>query len=518
MQAIGGIAFYTLTTPLVDRSLNKANFELPSIPQTRSRFHHTADGTIWTFLAEALILPTGIVSAAYLTRTFGPDGYGLFSLAATLIALIGSAAVSLFSRGAIKLVAEAEDWRPVATTITRMHLGCGIATMFLVILLARPLALVLDEPRLTFYLLVFSLEPLLLVIARAHRSVLIGTGGFRQQAVPLAVRQVSRLALIVVLVESGLSITGAVLGLVGASLVELIVYRRYVRPRIHPASDFPARRVWSEGTPIFFAVLSLALFSRVDLFALTALGLPTSEAGYYAAAQNLSIVPGLFAMSFTPLLLSTLSTMRRDGEHEQARAMSRDAMRLVCGMIPFAALVAGASEEIVSLLFGAQFAPTAPILAWLIFGKVAAAMISVVFVLLIVAERPSVSVALGAPMLALALAGHVLLIPRFGAIAAAWVTVLLEATGALAALLIVYAVSRVRLPMPTVARTVSIGIAAWLAATLWAAPTLWIIPKIALIACGIAAAYALLGEFSANEIAWANGFLRRFRPSRGTPG
>jgi O-antigen/teichoic acid export membrane protein len=497
--------------------LTEANPELPSSPQTHSRFHHTADGTIWTFLAEALILPTGIVSAAYLTRTLGPDGYGLFSLAATLVTFIGGAAVSLFSRGAIKLVAEAEDWRPVATTITRMHLACGVATVLLVIVLARPLALALGEPRLTFYLLVFSLEPLLLVVARAHRSVLIGTGGFRQQAVPLAVRQIARLLLIVVLVESGLSITGAVLGLVGASLVELIVYRRYVRPPIHPASNYPARRVWSEATPIFFAALFLAFFSRVDLFALTALGLPTSEAGYYAAAQNLSIVPGLFAMSFAPLLLSTLSIMRRAGEHEQAQAMCRDAMRLVCGMVPFAALVAGASAEIVRLLFGSQFDATAPILAWLIFGKVGAAMISVVFVLLIVAERPGSSVALAAAMLAAALGGHVLLVPRFGAIGAAWVTAALEAGGAFASLLIVYAVSRVRIPAATVTRTVSIGIAAWLAAVAWPAAGLWVMPKVVVIACAIAAAYAVLGEFSPTEIAWVRKLAGRLRPSRSTP-
>jgi O-antigen/teichoic acid export membrane protein len=489
---------------------------LPSI-QTRSRFHHTADGTIWTFLAEALILPSGLITAAYLTRTLGPDGYGLLSLASTLIVFIGGTAVALFSRGAIKLIAEADDWHPVATTIMRMHLACGAGAMLVVIVLAHPLALVLDESRLTFYLVLFSLEPLLLVAARAHRSVLIGTGRFREQAVPLAVRQIARLILIVVLVESGLSIAGAVLGLVGASLVELVVYRRYVRPRLFPASDFPARRVWSEATPIFFSALCLSLFGRIDLFALTALGLPTSDAGYYAAAQNLSIVPSLFAMSFTPLLLSTLSTMRREGEHDQARLMSRDALRLVCGMLPFAALAAGASAEIVQLLFGAQFAPTGPILEWLIFGKVAAAMISVVFILLVALERPALSVALAAPMLAAAIAGHVLLIPRFGTIGAAWVTALLEAAGALAALVTVYAVSRVRLPISTIARTVLIGAAAWIAAALWPASGLWLVAKLTLIAGGIVAAYALLGEFSAAELAWARGLARRFGLSRDAP-
>ena len=338
----------------------------------RSRFHQTADGTIWTFLAEAVILPTGLISAAYLTRALGPDGYGLFSLAATLISFTGGVATSLFARGSIKLVSEADDWQPVATTLVRMHFACGIATTLVVLLLARPIAAVLEEPRLAFYLILFSLEPFLFVLSRAHRSVLIGAGKFREQAVPIAVRPVARLLLIIVLVESGLSISGAVLGLVGATLIELIIYRWYIRPRLFPASAYPASRVWNEATPIFFAVLCLALFSRVDLFALTALGLLTREAGYYGAAQNLSIIPGLFAVAFTPVLLSTLSTMLKDGEHESARIMSRDAMRLALGMLPFAAMASGAAHEVVVLIFGAGFAPAGPILAWLIFGKVAA--------------------------------------------------------------------------------------------------------------------------------------------------
>ncbi|WP_155823839.1 hypothetical protein [Gloeocapsa sp. PCC 7428] len=39
------------------------------------------------FLAEAL-LPTGIVTAGFLTWQFDPEGYGLFTLAATLIAWV----------------------------------------------------------------------------------------------------------------------------------------------------------------------------------------------------------------------------------------------------------------------------------------------------------------------------------------------------------------------------------------------------------------------------------------------
>jgi O-antigen/teichoic acid export membrane protein len=318
-----------------------------------------------------------------------------------------------------------------------------------------------------------------------------------------------------VLVESGLSITGAVLGLVGATLVELLVYRWYIRPRLFPASAYPARRVWNQATPIFFSALCLSLFSRVDLFALTAFGLATSEAGYYGAAQNLSVIPGLFAASFTPLLLSTLSSMQKNGEQQSARIMMRDAIRLVFGMLPFAAMASGAAREVVTLIFGASVLPAEPVLARLVFGKVAAVMISIAVVIMIVANRPGLSFALAGPMLVLAIAGHSVLIPALGSVGAAWVTSALEIAGALAALLIVYRVQRVFAPMATVGRTLLLAGAAWLLAALVPAPGVWVVAKLALIALAIVAGYGLLGELSARELAWARAMLRlpaRYRP------
>lgn len=482
--------------------------------ETRSPFHRTADGTIWGFLAEALILPTGLISAAYLARTLGPDGYGVFSLAATVISFAGVIAVQMFSRGSIKLVSEAVDWGPVATTVARVHFVGGAIAMLVAIGLAWPLARLLEEPRLAYYLILFSPEPLLFAMSRAHRSILIGVGRFGEQAVPIALRPIARLLLIIGFVESGLSVTGAVLGMVGAMLVELLAYRWYIRPRLLPASAYPARRVWSQATPLFFSGLCLVLFGRVDLFIIRALGLPMSEAGYYAAAQNLSVVPGLFSAAFAPVLLSTLSSLKRNGEYQRARIMMRDGVRLVFGMLPFAAMASGAAGEIVTLIFGATFVSAEPILARLIFGKVAAVMTSIAVVIMIVADRPGLSFALAGPMLGLAVAGHLVLIPILGAVGAAWVTTAVEIAGALAALVAVYRLQHVSAPRATVGRTVLIASAAWLLAALLPAPGLWTIAKLASIALAIVVGYGLLGELSERELAWGRAMLRwpaRFR-------
>jgi O-antigen/teichoic acid export membrane protein len=217
-------------------------------------------------------------------------------------------------------------------------------------------------------------------------------------------------------------------------------------------------------------------------------------------------------MSFTPLLLSTMSKMVGNGEHEHARILSRDAIRLVLGMVPFAAMASGASHEVVLLIFGANFAAAGPLLAWLIFGQVAGAMIAVAFVVLIVAQRPGWSTVIAGPMLALALAGHYLLVPRFGSIGAAWVTTTLEIVGALGALWIVYRVRRVLPPLATVIRTVLIASAAWLAAASWPTDGMGLVVKLGLISIGIAAGYWFMREFKPTELAWARAMVRRVWP------
>ena len=477
-------------------------------PPAAHGIHQVADGTARIFLAEALLLPAGLVIAIYLTRRLGPEQYGLYTLAATLIVWLGWGTAPLLSRATIKLVSEAHDWRPVAAAALRVHLVCGLGLTILVAAAAAPIAALLSEPRLTPYIRLFALELLPLNIARAHHGVMVGTGRVRQQALVSAVRWPAGLLFIVLLVEAGLSVSGAILGSIAAMLLEVAVYRRFVRPGFFARSTFPVRRLWSYATPLFLSALCIQLFTRMDLFALSALGGTAADAGRYGAAQNLSVIPGLFALSFSPLLLSTLGGLRRTGEWERARMMGRDAMRLVIGMLPFAGMAAGAAPEVVALIYGPAFALTAPVLALVIFAEVALVMISVATAIMVAAERPNWTFVLTGPLLLVALAGHALLIPRVGAVGAALVTTTVAGAGALAAVAAVYYLWRVLPPLGTAGRSALLCGLAYLAAASWSTPGLWVVPKLLMIILAIPLAFLLLGELDARERASVLSVLR----------
>lgn len=468
---------------------------------------HILSGTVGIFLAEALFPLTGFVTAIFLTRRLGSEGYGLFTLVATLVAWVEGSLTALFARVTLKLVAEAEDWQPVGAAIVRWHLAVGVGAALLLWALAPPIAALSDEPALASYLRVFALDIPLYCLAHAHRDILVGVGRFHQRALVRAGRWIARLLFIVVLVELGFSVHGAIVGSIGASLVEFGIGRLYIRPALLRGPSFPLRRLWIDTGPLLLSALSLALYSKLDLFALKMLGGTTEQAGLYGAAQNLTVVPGIFALSFSPLLLSTLSRVLRTEERHYAQGIGRDAMRLVVVLLPFAGMTAGAAPEIVSAIFGPTFLPAAPLLAVLMFGALALVMISVTTAILTAAGKPGWTFAITGPMVPLAVIGHLLLVPQLGAIGAALVTALFAGLGALAAMAAVYYLWQVFPPLGTVGRSVMVCGAALGLAAFWSAPGALLLVKLPVIAVFIGLAFLVLGEFSAREIALARSIV-----------
>lgn len=483
---------------------------------TNSQPSHAAvklfEGTVGVFAAEALVLPTGLLVAAFLTRSLGPEGYGLYALSITLVIWIETAIASIFSRPTIKFLGEANDWRPIASTVVRVYLLASCVGMLALWLASAPLARFLHEPKLAGFLKLLALDIPVYGLARTHRDVLVGIGRFQQRALASAGRWISRLVLVVLLVQLGLSVSGALLATIGASLVELLITRVYVRPALFGASAFAVRKLWGYAAPLFLSSLAMQLFSKMDLWAVKTLGGTAIQAGFYGAAQNVSLVPGVFSLSFTPLLLSTLSRAAGSGNIEAATKLARNALRVVILMLPLAGMTAGAAPEIVDLLFGQIFLPAAQPLSFLIFGAVAAAMIYVGAAILTAAGKPSWVLAVTWALPLMAAGGHVLLIPRLGLVGASIVTTVLAATGALAAVVAVYRIWGVTPPFITLARGVTLCILAYALAASWTTSGLLLLVKLSVIVALILVGFVLSGEISDSEVSAARILLSRWIP------
>ena len=466
-------------------------------------------GSARVFIAEAISLPTGLVTAGFLARRFGPDGYGVFTLTTAIVAWVEWTLASLFARAIVKLVADADDWRPAGAVALRMYGLAGFLGLAGLWVVAGPLATLMHEPSLTRYIRVLALDVPLFMLSQAHQQILVGTGQYPRRATVAACRWTARMVLVLILVGAGLSITGGLVAIVGASALELVAARWFVRPTIRGATETHTRTMWAYALPLFAAAVSLRLFDKLDLFALKALGASAAIAGLYGAAQNLTIIANLVALSVTTLLLSTLSRALRSGDDTGARALAVNAMRGVLVLFPFAGVAAGASTAVSTMIYGPDFAGTGPLLAVLIFAALMSVMISVASVILTAAGRPGWAMVASLPVAPLALAGHLVVIPRFGAAGAAYVSLVVAAIGATGLVVVVNRAWDVWPPVSTLVRAVLVSAVAVVVGSTWRTTGAMAIVELATMSLAVVLMLVALGELTPAERRHAVGLVRR---------
>jgi O-antigen/teichoic acid export membrane protein len=465
------------------------------------------DGAARVFLASLLLPVTGIITAAFLTRRLGTDGYGLLVLSTTIAVWTELTITAFLNRPSIKFVGEAQDWLPVSTTVIRLHLLAGIGGGMFLGLLAFPLSWLFDELALALCLLLYAVQLPIATLSQGHQSILIGIGNSSQKALSNAGRWLARLGLIIFLVEMGLAVPGAILGNLGASLVELAITRRFIKPPFFAALSVRVRPFFELGIVLGLFSLVIQIFSNMGVELLKTLGGTIEQVGVYGAAQNLSIIPGLFGLSLSPLLLSTVSRLLSKGKIDQAKEMGLGAMRMVLGLLPFGALVAGAAPEIVTWVFGSSFDSAAPILAILILGAIAFVMVSIAAVVATASGVPRFALYISVVLLLFGVVANLALIPSFGAIGAAAATALCQAIGALASAAVVYRLWSIVPPFGTLWRSVVISALAYTLAVIWPTSGFLLLVKLACLVIFIPLAYLALREFSAEEVAQTRSFL-----------
>ncbi|MBN1566322.1 MAG: oligosaccharide flippase family protein [Acidobacteria bacterium] len=478
-----------------------------------SHGHHLFEGTILVFMAEILLPLTGIITAAFLTRKLGAGDYGLLVLSSTVISWIELIINSLFSRATVKIVSDEKDWRPAGAAILRMHIYAGMAALAACWILAKPCAALLGEPKLALYLALFALDIPLFAIAHCHRSLLIGRGQYAERAKTSAGRWLARLILIIALVEMGFSLTGAILGNIGASLVEAVIARYYIRPSWFKKVTTPSG-LWDYALPLFLSALGLR-YMGMGLFLLKMLGASSAEAGIYGAAQNVSFVmPGILSVSLSPLLLSTLSRVLQENNLTSARLFTRNSIRAVLATLPFAVMAAVASDDLTVLLFGRHFADSGPLMSVLIFAGLGMIMINLLNAVLIACGNPSWILKLSAPLLPAAIIGHFIAIPIFGSMGAAAVTALVTASGALACLIAVKRRLQISFPASTLMRSLFLSVPVFLLMYFWPVHGIAVLAQIAVIAVLAAGGFMISGELRREEIRFIQSFFFRCFLSR----
>ena len=462
----------------------------PSVARTRM-----IDGTVRVFLAEALIVPTGLLTVAYLTRQLGPSDYGRYTLAVALIAWLEWGLAAPFGRASVRLLAAATDWLPVASLVIRAELIAGSVVALALVLAAPLVAAALHEPALTSLLQLLSLDLPLFGLSHAHQQVLVALGRFRARALLSAARWTVRLVLIVAAVEAGWSTHGVVLAIVGTSVAEVALARRFVKPPIFRRSHVPVRMLFEYVVPLLLTALSLRLFERLDVMMLKLFGRSAGDVGVYGAAQALTLATGMFAAAFVPLLLSTVTRAVEAGDLSHARDIGRDSLRVVVLLLPLAAILAASARDVIALVFGPEYLAGVPVFQCLIFAGVMGVAIAVGCALLVSAGKPGWTLGVAGPLPVLAIAAHAWAIPRFGSIGAAAVTMCCSVVGAAFAFGAVHLMWQITPRSASVLKGVALAVVGAVVAGAWPTPGLWVVLKLGVLCSGVLLFLVVSGEF-----------------------
>lgn len=426
--------------------------------------------------------------------------FGTFTVASAIVVWVELALTTLLGRTAVKFVAETDDWESVASHFIRIQLVIGLVAAGLLVAGAAVLAAWLRWPALSTPLRVLALDIPIFAMAALHRAFLIGRGAFSQAAAPTVARWLVRLLLILVLVGMGLSIVGAILATIAGSAMALILARSSIRPPLWGRRAMSVPHIWEYAFFLSLGALAIQLFSRLDLLLVTALSPVPGAPGFYGAAQNLAIGPAVLAGSFSPLLLSTLSSLLLKGDRAQFRSMTLQAIRACLRLVPFVGIGAAAASEIAVLIYGPAFAAAGAPAAILLCAAMALLFLSVATAVLTALGQPRLTVALAIPLIPVAVGAHLATIPRYGGEGAAVVTAVLAWISAAAAIVIALRQSGVYLPVGTVLRSALVTVITYFLARVWEMPGAWVLVELPVLAGLVLAMLVWTGEIRSQDL------------------
>jgi O-antigen/teichoic acid export membrane protein len=368
-------------------------------------------------------IPIGAITAPLTARALDPHGFGIWSAASAYTGIFAVLTdLGLTTVAMQRMAAEPEREAQWLGALAGMRLLLSVVTL---VVCAACVPIFLHTGHVTAWILTLTI---------------LSTGGSALMAV-FNSRLRSGLALSFSLVQSVLWLAATVaFFVVGASvnafalgyvLVLAVVCTLQVRATYRYANvDWRGgRALWKPlmkvAVPLGIASILITIYYQVDQVLLLQLS-STTEVGVYAAGYRflspLLLLPAAVMSSFFPVL----SAVHKHDPDRVRRLVQRAAELLAMISLPILAVTLVLSGPIVHVMFGSAYARTADILPVLMIAFVSicfGSLAGFLAPLLNLNWRLAVYSALGA---AANVGLNVWLIPKYGALGSAWVTVITE--------------------------------------------------------------------------------------------
>jgi O-antigen/teichoic acid export membrane protein len=244
------------------------------------------------------------------------------------------------------------------------------------------------------------------------------------------------------------------------------------------------------AVPFGLLMAGFALYYRIDMVMLEWLATP-GDLGRYAAAYRFLDAVIVLAASLGGPLFPRLSSVAVSAPAEARRLLEAGWRPLLALGLPLTIGTLAVADDIVALLFGAQFAGAGRLLRLLILGTLPLFWVNVASHALIAADRVWALVGVYALSVLVNVVGNAVLVPRWGAAGAAMATVACEWLNLVLVVRLLRGAFGVRLSATGLWRYAAAIVV--MLALVWLARPLGVLTTVALAAAGYAAALWALG-------------------------
>lgn len=446
---------------------------------------------------RALNVAIGVLAVALLARALGPGDFGIWSTALAFVGIFGVLTDLGLARVATqRMSAEPEregEW--LGTLMVTVAPASVLA--FLLTLAALPLLGNVGRVELVTVLLALTL---LCAAPGALSAVFQSRVRAEIPMVLLTVNSVLWLAAIFILdrLEAGVVAFAGVFAALTflVTLVEWLTTRRYAVIAIRAAKDLwrPLLRV---ALPLGLAAVLVTIYYRIGAVLLFSIK-GEVEAGIYGAAFRFLDPLHFLPVALMAAVFPVMSALHASSPQRLRALVQRSAEYLVVAGLGALAIAISLSDELVGFLLGPEFAASADLLPVLVAAFVFISLGYLAGYLVPIVGLQWRLVAIAAIGAVVNIGLNLALIPPFGALGAAWATVVCElVVNALS----LYAVLRALRFFPAIGRIVKTFVAAAVTCLIgFAAAPLGLFVALALAATGYLALLFLLGVLVVDEI------------------
>jgi O-antigen/teichoic acid export membrane protein len=312
--------------------------------------------------------------------------------------------------------------RAAFRAVALLRLGLWLVGVPLVVLTYGPLRAAADlSPDAALAGVIFYVALLPSVLAKTSTGLLWAAERLELTAAVSVIATVLKTALGAVLLLGGFGLVGLAATSLVVNVVTAVILTA-VTPGMRQAKETGPSVAWlRESWPLFVNQTLQGLFFKVDALLLPGLA-GAASAGAYAAAYKVSEGAGIVSSSFTLALFPRLSRAT------DLSSAYRLALKLLLQVaFPIAAAVALLSEPIIGIVGGREYLPDAAIALSILICYLPLSYANGLtqYVLIAAGRQRLLTVAFVAAFI-VNLGSNALLIPRFGYVGAAWVTVLSE--------------------------------------------------------------------------------------------